>query len=463
MPFWRNHRLGGWGHQRITKPTTESANALKKQGFANERSVYIGNLSASATEAHIREAFCHFGDIEAVFVNAPRPGQAMEYTYGFVCFSSREAAQKVLDYNIPISIAGRVLEVRARDRKNQNRRANKKRLLSSPPPSPVALDDEPPMYTAVEHAHSPSPPNPLRGYISPENPYLDSPKSIPPHLIDPGLSFTPPAENDEELVYDKDGLIRIRDSSKTGYVNRVDAVPMNWNARDLFAFLSNLRLCVSAVLVYNDCDERGLKQGLAQFEAKSTVQNLCKWGLIEGTMGLKLEFYPSEIPSIGPVQRMYRGSFSAFNSQDLNTIHKSEIVPPVDSPLETPVETPMETPFEEETPPTAHHYSRKDKTFTIWRDEGVAISDQPVPSRSFETLPSSLLKLSQSILIDNAPSIECMRDLLAGFTEHIVDIDEVRNRSRAYIQFASPLDADAASKQLDGAIVGGQAMLARLL
>lgn len=448
----------------MTKPVSETANAMKKQGFANERSVYIGNLSYTASEAQIRDAFARFGEIEAVFVNSARPGQAMEYTYGFVCFTNHEAAQNVLDSNIPISIAGRVLEIKARDRKNQNRRANRKRSAQSPSPSPVSLDNEPPMYTAVEHSNSPSPANPLRQYVTPISPYTESPKVTPPHLIDPGIPFTSPLDsNQEELVYDKDGLIRIKDSSKSGYVTRVDAVPMNWNARDLFAFLSNLRLCVSAVLVYNDCDERGLKQGLAQFEAKSTVQNLCKWGLVEGTMGLKLEFYTCEISSIGAIQRMYRGSFSAFNSEELTTSSKFNIGSAAETPLETPLETPMETPYDEETPPTAHQHYQKDQPFPIWKDESVAISNHQAPQTTFETISGSLLKLSQSVLVDNAPSLECVRDLLAKFAEQIVDIDEVKGKSRAYIQFSSPLDADAASRQLDGAIVGGNAMLARLL
>ncbi|GMM51005.1 hypothetical protein DASB73_019630 [Starmerella bacillaris] len=98
-------------------------------------------------------------------------------------------------------------------------------------------------------------------------------------------------------------------------VIRIDGLPFDWTARSLFNHISSLGIPVVAAMVYNDIDDRKLRQGLLQMESNESAEDFVRKGYLQ-TPVLKLNVLSSAIQSIGRVRKTYAGNYTVYSKLD---------------------------------------------------------------------------------------------------------------------------------------------------
>lgn len=97
-------------------------------------------------------------------------------------------------------------------------------------------------------------------------------------------------------------------------VVRLDGIPYGWDAASLFINLADAGMPVQATLIYNDVDDRHLRQGLLEVESPECAQSLlaCGWLVVQC---INLQVFPSVVRSIATVCASYH-NLSAYSRCD---------------------------------------------------------------------------------------------------------------------------------------------------
>ncbi|KAK7752434.1 hypothetical protein SLS62_005587 [Diatrype stigma] len=70
----------------------ESANPAAEDG--DQHGIFVSNMTFDATDLHLREAYSQYGEIKSI--NIGRDGRGLSRGFGFVIFTTKEAADKAV-------------------------------------------------------------------------------------------------------------------------------------------------------------------------------------------------------------------------------------------------------------------------------------------------------------------------------------------------------------------------------
>lgn len=247
---------------------------MAKSISETKRTIYATGLPLETLHHEVKALFSNFGFVRSVYLNSND-----YYKFAFVGFLKEEAVEAVLSASMPLVLHNKVFHV--------------KRRISN--------------FADEEQAPPPA--------------YNKDVVSLLGCGAQPDTAEATKAAEAQTLRYGTNGELgfgsdpRNLEQANSNRVIRADGIPIDWRADDLFRHLIGVGLAVTAVMVYDDYDERRFRQGLIQLRTERDAAILVQQGFYN-TPILKLEILPSSVPSIGPVRTNYGGRFTAFNIRD---------------------------------------------------------------------------------------------------------------------------------------------------
>lgn len=263
---------------------------MTKSISESKRTVYVTGLPLEALHHEVKSFFSKFGLVRSVYLNSNE-----FYKFAFVGFFKEESVDAVMNVNAPLVLHEKEFHVKRRT----TRSVDEDQL---PPPAYIEDDLSLPSSEAL---------------------------SDMPEAVKSAEAQTLRYGTNGELGFGSDPCNP--EQANSNRVIRADGIPIDWKADDLFKHLASVGLAVTAVMVYDDYDERRFRQGLIQLESERDASKLVQKGFYN-TPILKLEILPSSVPSIGPVRSNYGGRFTAFNIKDNSASHQEVLLKEFSSP-----------------------------------------------------------------------------------------------------------------------------------